>query len=177
MRTKSLLFVLLFTLGTSTWALGAEKFKIAYVNMQLAINSSNEGQKATEYLKAKGQDKEKEFRAKGMDVTKKQEALQASMMLSEEARQKQQEDLERMKNSLREEVQKAQEEYRQEEIKHLQRISQEVLLAVKKIGEQGKYDLVMEANLRQALLYTPSEVTDITDEVIKEYNKMKTGGK
>ena len=171
------LCALLLSAGLTTPAEAATKFKVAVVNVQQAINQSKEGKKATAYFQNKLRAKEKDFRAKGMEIKKKDEQLQASMMLSEEARQKKQSELNRLKKSLQEAVQKAQGAYRQEERKQLQRISQEVLMAVRKIGERDKYDLVMEAALRQTLLYTPSEITNITDEVVKEYNKMKTGGK
>jgi len=152
------------------------KMKVAVVNIQQAINQSTEGQKAKTYFQQKLQSREKEFRAKGMAIKAKDEQLQASMMLAEEARQKKQDELDGMKRNLQHEVQKAQAEYRQEESKQLQRISQEIILAVRKIGEREKYDFVMEATLRQTLLYTRMNITDITDDVIKEYNKMKAGG-
>jgi len=170
-------FALVLTLGFVAPAQGAGKFKIAVVNVQQVISQSKEGAKAKAYFEQKMRAKEQGFRAKGMKIKKADEELQAAMMLSEEARAKKQADLNKMKRSLQVGVKKAQDEYRQEERSRLQKISQGVLMAVRKVGERDKYDLVMEASLRQTLLYTPSEITNITEEVVRVFDKMKTGGK
>jgi len=176
-RTILVYCALLMTLGFTASAQAAGKFKIAVVNVQQAISQSKEGAKAKAYFQAQLRNKEQGFRAKGMKIKEADEQLQAAMMLSEAARAKKTTELNQMKRGLQTEVKKAQDDYRLEERKRLQQISQGVLMAVRKVGERDKYDLVMEATLRQTLLYTPSNITDITEEVVKVFDKMKTGGK
>ncbi len=61
--------------------------------------------------------------------------------------------------------------FRQDEIRHRGESFQKLAVVVKKIAEKEKYDLVLELGLRQTILYTKYNMTDITDKVIVEYNK------
>ncbi|MDT8446016.1 MAG: OmpH family outer membrane protein [bacterium] len=173
MRILQIALLLALTFSWSPALEAAGSFKVAVVNMKAAINLSLEGKKSTEYFQKTAQAQEAKFRAQGAEIRKKQESLENNMMLAEEARNQKLQELNGLKRSLQEAVQKAQEEYRKEEMQHLQRIAQEVSLTIKAIGERQGYDLVIESTLQQTLLYSRQPVTDITEEVVTEYNKTK----
>ena len=169
------IFAILMLFGAP--AVMAKNPKIAVVHIQKAINESEEGARSRAYFEKKAKSSQKKFQKQGKAIQEQEQALRSNMMLAESARAKEMQSINKQKGQLRQELKKAQQEFKQDEMRHLQRISQDLVLVVKKIGEKRKFDMVIEATVRQALLYTTFEITDITSEVVKEYNKMKSGKK
>ncbi|OGG97006.1 MAG: hypothetical protein A2508_08205 [Candidatus Lambdaproteobacteria bacterium RIFOXYD12_FULL_49_8] len=174
MKTRSLLLfsALLLILAQPAFA---KSPKIGEINMQKAINNSEEGAKSRAYFEKKAAGGQEKFKKQGMAIQQRVQALQDNLMLSEAARNKEIQEIEKQKEELRQAVNQAQQEFKEDEMRHLQRISQDLMLLVKKIGEKRSFDMVVETSVRQAMLYTSFEIEDITDEVVAEYNKMKAG--
>ena len=174
MKTRSLLLfsALLLILAQPAFA---KSPKIGEINMQKAINNSEEGAKSRAYFEKKAAGDQEKFKKQGMAIQQRVQALQDNLMLSEAARNKEIQEIEKQKEELRQAVNQAQQEFKEDEMRHLQRISQDLMLLVKKIGEKRSFDMVVETSVRQAMLYTSFEIEDITDEVVAEYNKMKAG--
>ena len=147
--------------------------KVGYVNMNRAINQSDEGKRSKKFLEAQFDQSKRSLDVKKQTIIAKEKELNESLMLSEEAKSEKRREVERLKEELREEAKKEQDSFRKDEQRHTTKIFEDLLSVVKKISEREKYDLILEYNVSQTILYSRFEFNDITDEVIQEYNKLQ----
>lgn len=148
----------------------AESGKIAVITMQKIVKQSQSGKKATEEL-------QKKFESLQKSLQQKQDALKAfkedmdkkASLLSEEARAEKEREYKKMLREFKEQSDDAQFEMRQAEAKVMEPILKTLEQVVTKIGESGGYALILENNMPG--IYYVSPTIDITDEVIKAYDK------
>ncbi len=145
--------------------------------MMKAVNESTEGKSYKKLIEAQVAQSRKEIQQKEQEIIRKQAELQNNLMLNEAAKKQKETEILHMKRSLMGAAKKLEASYRQDEMRHRGKSFQKLATVVKKIAEKEKYDLVLELSLRQTILYTKYEMTDITDKVISEYNKMQPAAK
>ncbi len=150
------------------------KMKVAYVNMNQAINESNEGRRSKKFLEAQFAQSKKQLAEKKKEIEKKEAELVESLMLSEAAKAEKKKEIEMLKQSLMQEAQKEQNAFRKDENRHTAKIFEDLIAVIKKISEQDKYDLVLEFNIKQTILYSKYDMVNITKKVIEEYNKIQS---
>ena len=80
----------------------------------------------------------------------------------------------RKRQEFRQEVTKAQKSFRQDEARHTANIFKDLVVVVKKIATEDKFDLVLEFNVTQSILYSKYNLVDITEQVTAEYNKIQS---
>lgn len=148
-------------------SLGQTK-KIGYVDMQSVLLKSKAGRDAKAIL-----DKEKEEKKLSLDKMKEEiEKLQAdinrqSLVISEEKRKKMEDELAVKKQNFLKVLQDYEIELQKKDQEWTEKILKEVEKVIYKIGKTEGYDLILE---KSAVLYAP-EAYDITDKVIREYDK------
>jgi len=145
--------------------------KIGVVDMDRCMKESNEGKRVTESLK-------KEFDAMQQKYVKAQKELsdlqkdleKQSLMLSTDARESKQSEYDRknrelgyLSQDLSEDAQTAQQNANQKMLKQLNSV-------IQSLAKVQAIDLVLEKS-NTSILYTSSAI-DITDQVIKELNKV-----
>ena len=173
MKTIGVLFgvsVLGMLLAGLGWA--ADPLKIGYVDMQRALNQCEAGQEAKKAITGEVEKMQKAMEAKQKELTRLREELEkrGSVMNESVRRGKEKEfqdktrDVQRMQRDFEDDLRRKDREYTDRVLRDLAKIAQ-------KLGEEGKYTLVLEAN-QPAIIFI-SKGLDLTDEVIKQSNLQK----
>ncbi len=154
--------------GVVAWA--AEETKIGVVNLERAMNESQQGQKAKKELDALEAEKKKGLERKKEEIKKIETDLEKQgKLLSEDKRREKESKLQKEYKELERMVADAREEFQRKKAEITNRMLTDLLAIIKKGGEEEKYLLILE---QQSVLYTPKAV-DLTDKVIKRYNDKK----
>jgi len=154
----------------------ARDWKVAIVNINKALNTSQAGERSKKILLAAKNQKESDLKAEQAQFQKLVEETRSnSMMLSDTAKANKEKELGDKENALRLEVQDAQRQLQEQERKLTDTIFSELRTVIAAIGQEQKYDLILEQGASQVILYTPLKFDDLTDEVIQRYDKMKAG--
>lgn len=150
----------------------AAEVKIAYVDMQAAIQKTSDGKKAKKKLESLAKTKETklkkletELKAKGEDFKKK-----ASIYDEATARKKQME-LQKEFYDLQQLLGKSQQELRQKEEEALKPIVGIIREQIDVIAKKGNYTMVLEKS-ENLVLFAKKDI-DLTDQVVKAYEKAK----
>ena len=167
---RNLLLILAAMILLVSPALAAQK--IAYVDLQKALNLSQQGSQAKQEISELVKKYEAEFKDKQQALLQKKDELQKQAALlsdsakAEKEREYQQEvkDLQRFQSDVKEELQ-------QRDAEHTQRILNEMNKILQQLGEQGGYSMILEKN-EGAVLYAV-EAVDLTDELIEAYDEGK----
>lgn len=160
--------MLTILMGLSFTLMGANK--IAVVDIQRVIIEVNQGKKAMKLLKAEKQKKEAKINAKKDKFLKEQKELENMMRnpAADKIKAKEKyESLARSYQALQQEAQKMREELlskEQSEAKKIVKRAQDIII---KIVKKENFDVVLN---KAAILYIP-ESNDITNQIIREYDK------
>lgn len=147
----------------------AEGPKIAYVNLQRALNEVNEGKTAKARLKKDFDKKQKKLNDKQGELQKLKEELEAGgMMLSEDAKRQKMMSFQKEMYDLQQDYMKMQQDLAQSEAKATKEIFDKMGKIIEEIAKERKYNLVLETT-ESAILYA-DESMDFTSELIKRYN-------
>lgn len=167
---KKMMTVLIAVLLLATPVLA--ETKIAYVDLQKALNLSKAGSAAKGEISDLVKKYEAEFKGKQEELLKKKNDLEKqASLLSDSAKadkereyQKEVVDLQRFQKDVKDELQ-------QKDAEHTKRILNELFEILQKIGKDGKYTMILEKN-QGAVIYA-AESIDLTDQVIKAYDATK----
>ncbi len=148
----------------------AADMKIAYVDLQKALNMSTNGKAAKEKMKAKFKDYDADVQKKQDELKKLKDDLEKqAMLLSAEARaakerdyQQKVKDYQRMTKDIQEELQQADQDY-------TRKILEEIFKVVQNLGKQEGYTLILEKT-ESSILFANDSI-DLTDRVIQTYDK------
>jgi len=171
MKKVALLFVSwgLF-LAFAPLAFGEEALKIAYVDMQKALNQCEAGKDAKRQISAEVEKIQKEFAGKQKELEKIKEDLEKrGFVLSESVRQQKERDYQAKLRDLQRLQRDYEEDLRRKDRELSDRILKNLEAIIKKMGEDGKYTLILERN-QPTVIYI-SKGLDLTDEVIKRIDK------
>ena len=157
-----------FVMGIANTAFA--QTKIAYVDLQQALNKVDEGKKAKAKLKRDFDKKQKELDKKQNAVKKLKDELEGqAMMLSEDAKRQKAMSLQKQMYELQQLYLNLQGELTQAEAKATQKIFDKMGTILKQIGQEKGYDLILEKT-ESSILYAKDSM-DITAELVKRYNK------
>jgi len=152
--------------------MGADPAKIGIVDLQRCITQSIEGKKFLNELKKKKDGMQKRLDQKQDELTKlKKELEKQSMMLSMNAKEDKAKEFERKRREFKYFVDDISGEMRKAENAAKKIMIGDIQKVVNEIGDKGKYLLIFER--RSSGLMSFDDKLDITDEVIKAYDKMK----
>ncbi len=167
MRTLS--FLILFLLGTSAaWAL-----EIGVVDLNRALNESEAGIRSKNILENRGRQKQQEFKLEEDELRQLAEELRSNPLLTPKAKKRKEQELQSRQQALREKARQFEQQLRGEERRLTEEIFKELKSAIRTVSIRGKFDLVLEKNAAQVILYMKEETTDITQKVIDHYNSLK----
>jgi len=150
----------------------AAEAKIAYIDLQRALNECKAGKKAKDQITAKYKQLEGEFAAKQRELKKlkdeleKQGSVLSADAKTEKERQYQQKvkDFQRFAKDARDSLGQKENDFSRELIK-------ELVLLVREIGKQENYTLILEKN-EGSIIYGAKEV-DLTDQLIRRHDQKK----
>ena len=174
MRRRWILLLAVFMTG-SLIASGAEaEMKIGVVDLQKAMELSEEGQKAKAVFQKKVERVQSDLKAKQDELAMlKEEIDRQSLLLSEEARIEKQSSYQIGLKDFKRLYEDAQEELRREDAKLSEKILKELQTIIEDFGEKQKYDLILEKT-QSGLMHRNSNL-DITSKIILLYDDSKKG--
>jgi len=170
-----LIAVLLMPAAPAAAQQGLAGLKIGVVNLQVALNKSSAGERSKNILLASKTQMENELKTKGDALKKDFDELRANIMLSEEARTRQEKEFRVREQALQKEARNLQRELQQKERKLTESIFIELKTVIDELGREEKFDLILEQNASQVILFTSKTFENITDRVIQRYNKFQGG--
>jgi outer membrane protein len=146
--------------------------KIAYVDLQKALNLSKTGVEAKQEISVQVKKYEGEFKAKQDDLIKLKEELEKqAVLLSDDAKAQKERDFQQNVKALQRFQKDIKEELQQRDAELTKRILSELFEILQTIGKNGGYTMVLEKN-EGAVIYADASV-DLTDELIKAYDASK----
>lgn len=150
----------------------AQQGKFAVINIQGAIISTKDGQKAAAELSAKTAPKKKELEQKQNEINSLQDQLnKGSNTLSEAAKNDLYKSIESKKKSLQREVEDAQSDLEADQQKLLQQLGQKILAVIEKYSRDNGITMVVDVSSPQTPVLYASPSIDITKEIIELYDK------
>ena len=150
----------------------AQQGKFAVINIQGAIISTKDGQKAAAELNAKTAPKKKELEQKQNEINVLQDQLnKGSNTLSEAAKSDLYKKIEYQKKALQREVEDAQADLEADQQKILQQLGEKILSVIQKYSRDNGYTLVVDVSSPQTPVLWASPSIDITKEIIELYDK------
>ena len=155
-------------------SIASADFKLAYVDVQKAIEKSSAGKKAKEEIKKEADKKSKELEKKKADIDKMREDLEKKRsVLAEEAFGKKAAELQEEMQKFNQLAAKAQGELQKKEGELLQPIVDKMKKVIEKIAKEKSLNMVIQSNQNAQIVLYASADSEITDEVVKAFDKEK----
>jgi outer membrane protein len=171
MRAATIRLVLL-TLGLAVWsaAAQAQDMKIAVVDLDQAINATDQGKKARDELQGKQKAAEQQLKPlyeKGKALA--EEIQSKRFVLSEDALRQKQLDLAEIQSDMRAKGAELEGQFKVDYERLVGPLRQKLLDIVAEVGKEQGFTLVLERGT-PGLIYA-RETLDITDQVVERFNK------
>lgn len=169
-RTTLGLCAALVTVGVAGNA--AAQSRMAIVDMQRAVEGTTEGKSVLVGLQSEADRKKKELEGKRDELKKLSDDLQKQeSVLKPDVFAAKRKDLEQKAMQFQETVMRTEQEFQQKQMKVTQPIQQKVVAAISQIAAREKFTLVLRSD---AVVWPQQSELDITNEVIRKANEMKT---
>jgi len=164
---RRLAIACLIATAAFTAAARAQGPKLAYVDVQRAIQETEEGRAARTRLKSEFDQRRAQVDKKSADLEKmQQEYEKQAPVLSEEAKRKKQEEFQKALIDARKSAGDLQEDMNRQEQQAMSSILQRLTQVVAEIAERESINFVFD---KGSLLHAPP-AADITNEVVRRYN-------
>jgi len=146
--------------------------KVGVINIQSAIASTKDGQKAASDLQGRFSPKKTEFEKRQSDIAQLQEQLnRGANTLSEEARTQLTREIDQKTKALNRDTEDARGELDQEEQKIMSELGGRIMAVIDKYAKDNGYTLVLDISSPQTPVLFASNTIDITKEIIELYDK------
>jgi outer membrane protein len=172
MMRASKLRAFLFAVGLVAFSgvAAAQEIKIAVVDLDQAINATDQGKKAREELQ--GKQKQAEGQLKPMYERGKalaEEIQSKRFVLSEDALRQKQLDLAEIQSNLRSKGAELEGQFKVDYERLVGPLRDKLLGIIADLGKEQGYSLILERNMN-GVIYS-KEALDITDQVVQRFNK------
>ncbi len=171
MKKVGILFLswgLLMVFTSLTFAV--EPLKIAYVDMQKALNYCEAGKEAKRQMTLEVEKMQKVFAGKQKELEKIKDDLEKrGSVLSENVRREKDRDYQTKLRDLQRLQKDYEDDLRRKDREFTERILKNVEVIIKQMGEEGKYTVILEKN--QPTILFISNSLDLTEEVIKRIDQ------
>ncbi len=146
--------------------------KVGIINIQQAIISTTEGQKAAKELEEKSAPKKKELEKVQAEINAMRDQFsKMSTVGSEEQKRRLAGDIDQKTKSFNRQVEDAQAELDQEQNKVLNELGGRMLAVLDKYARDNGYAVVLDVSSQQTPVLFAATSIDVTREVIDLYNK------
>ena len=155
-------------LAMASVAYSADVAKIGVIDFQQIIDKSDPGKQAKNEINAQGKKMETELKKKAAELEKLKDQLEReALVMSTEKREQNERDLRIKVNDFKGLQKKYEQDLQRLQKKMIGQLQKDILALAQKIGKKEGFQLILE---RSGVLYVPSSL-NITDRIIKEYNK------
>ena len=166
---RVIMFLAVLFLIFSAKVMAAEA-KIAYVNLQKALNESTAGKDAKEEMSKEVKKRQEEVNAKQEELKKLKEDIEKKgAILSKEAREQKEMEFNKKSQEFQKSFMQSEDVLRKKEQESVREIIKELEDIVKTLAKEKGYAYVIEKT-ESGLLVAPPDM-DLTDDVVKIYNK------
>jgi outer membrane protein len=146
--------------------------KVGIINIQQAIISTTEGQKAAKELEEKSAPKKKELEKLQAEINSLRDQLnKMSSVGSEDQKRRLMADIDQKTKSFNRQVEDAQAELDQEQGKVLNELGGRMLAVLDKYAKDNGYAVILDVSSQQTPVLFAATSIDVTREVIDLYNK------
>ena len=150
--------------------------KVGIINIQNALITTKDGQKAAAELEAQAVPKRKELEAKEAQINALRGQLEKGQnTLSESSKQSLARDIDQKTKALKRDAEDAQADWNQEQQKVLQQLGQRVMVVIDKYAKDNGYQLILDVSSPQTPVLYASNTVDITKEIVELYDKNSPG--
>jgi len=157
--------------GTARAQALAPPVKIAVIDMQGALLSTTDGQKAVADLKAKFAPKQQELEKRQAELAAKQEQYRKTEnTISEEAKATLARDIDAMTKNLQRDSDDARQDVEQEQQKVLNELGQKMMQVLTKYANEHQITVVMDVSGQPNNILFASNAIEITRDIIAVYN-------
>ena len=167
--TGSLAFALIVAIAAPAQA---QTGKIAVINIQSAIVSTKDGQKAAAELETKFGPRRKQVDGRQAEVAGLREQLQKGQnTLSEAAKNELYRNIDQKTKALNRDMEDAQAELQQDQDRLIQDLSQKIMVVLDKYAKDNGFTLVLDVSSPQNPVLFASNTIDITKDIVDLYDK------
>ena len=146
--------------------------KVGIINIQGAIVSTKDGQKAAAELDQKRAPKAKELEAKQQQIQALQDQLRkSSNTASEEVKQKLMRDIDSQTKAYNRQLEDTQAEFEQEQNKLLQDLGGKIMAVIDKYAQENGYAVILDVSNQNSNVLYASNAVDITRAIVELYDK------
>jgi outer membrane protein len=150
----------------------AADLKLGYIDMQRALNTSEQGKEAKEQLAARVKKYQEEINTKQEEIKKlKDELEKQGMLLSDSARASKEKDYQNKLKEFQRFTKDAQDELQGKDEEFTRRILEGMEKTIQSFGRQNGYSFIFVKN--ESMLLYVDEKNDLTEEVLKLFNSSK----
>jgi outer membrane protein len=150
--------------------------KVGIINIQNAIFSTRDGQKAIADLQAKFDPTRSRLAKKQADLdADKAKLSQGANAMSADQKEKLMRDIDSKTKSLNRDTEDAQAESEQEQGKIMQELGQRVMAVLNKYAKDHGYSLIMDVSSQQTPVLFADPAIEITGDIIKLYDQNSPG--
>lgn len=152
-------------------ALAQSTVKIGVIDMQSALLSTKDGQKAVAELKAKFAPKEQEFQKRSQELQAKQDQYRKTEnTISDEAKATLARDIDSMTKSLQRDTDDARQDLDAEQQKVLNELGQKMMQVLQKYANDKQLTLVLDVSGQPSNILFASSTVEITRDIIALYD-------
>jgi len=146
--------------------------KVGIIQVQSAILSTKDGQKALNDLQTKFAPRKADLDRKQNEIAQLQDQMRkGSNTMSDEAKQKLARDIDQKTKGLQRDTEDAQAELDQEQQRIMQDLGQKMMAVITKYSQDHGYTLILDVSSPQTpVLYAANEI-DITQDIVNLYDK------
>ena len=153
-------------------ALAENPSKVGVINLQSAIVSTKDGQKAANDIQARFNPKKADLDKRQADIAQLQDQLNRGRnTLSEEARQKLTREIDQKTKSLNRDTEDARAELDQEEQKIMNQLGSRIIEVIDKYAKDNGYAMILDVSSPQTPVMFASNSVDVTRDIIELYDK------
>jgi outer membrane protein len=154
------------------WAQAPMPQKVAVINMQEALVSTNDGKKAVADLRAKYGPRDQEFQRRSQELQATQEKYRKTQAtLSDEQKAKMERDIDTMTRSLQRDTDDAKQDMDADQQRVLQELGGKIMQVITRYAADNQYTMVFDDSGQPNNILFASNGIDITRDVIALYDK------
>jgi len=170
MRKLGLGVGIFFILSVSEVVFAASEYKIAFVDLQKALNLCKAGQDAKEEFARKVEKAEEKLASQQEELKRLKEILEKqSAMLNEETFKKKEKDYQTRLRDFKRLYEDSQNELKVQDSEITKEILEELVKVTQEYGKEKGYTFIFERS-ESALLFA-DDATEVTEEIIKIYDQ------
>ena len=146
--------------------------KVGVINIQSALVSTKDGQKAAQELEVRRSPKAKEFERRQAEIRQLQDSLnRGGNAMAEGAKQELVRNIDSKTKAFNRDLEDAQAEWDQDQQKALQELGQKMMVVIDKYAKENGFLLILDVSNPQTPVLYASNTIDVTKDVIDLYDK------